>query len=441
MVLDVIAAIGTLSLLIVVMYLLISRYGLASYEGVGTALYSITLIPPMLFALISHESELISLYMYSNLIHTIGFISLLFGLVMVDIVVGNGRLALKQSRRIPHGADKLNQFSTIAILLGISLAISGYISAGFDFSDLVFANKSSYVLEKGFLGGWLDKGLVLVDVGLVIKICLSRSQIWKILFIVLMIGAHYALSMSRGGLLSVLLILLIASLYYSIPLKRLYGTILVVIVSSAALGGLATLARWDQSQSNTTLDISLVGNTFKERVADRFGAEGLADGYANIISRLEAGEHSWADGQVLSYSVISNVPAFIYSDKPMHPMRATGTLVYRDRPAPNYEDVSAFGLVGSAYYDFGLVSLCAYLWLLGVLLSICRTLFLKFDHTGFIYFTFIFMDGATNFIHGGITTVIGGLILTILFSLVIVGTWKVFNAMRLMVPKVHYAQY
>ncbi len=82
-------------------------------------------------------------------------------------------------------------------------------------------------------------------------------------------------------------------------------------------------------------------------------------------------------------------------------------------------------LVGTAYADFGLPSTVIYLLLYGMLLGLLRnlttgpvssvTLFMWYLH-------FIFIDGFTNFIHGGIVNIFG----TIALSTCVVGATFVY---------------
>lgn len=392
--------------------IIIRQSGIASFEGVGVTLYFVVLISGTFYVVVGNDYVKNMEFAFSNFIHACGLLSMLLG-ILTSRLVFPFKTKPTQDAHFERGKYFIG-ISIVMIIVGITFSISGYILADYSLFDIVFGNKSNYVVEKSSFGGWFDKGLSLFDIGVVLLILNINSKGARAFLLLLLIVMHLLLSQSRGGLLGILLMVFIGYLFFNKKnIRDLIGPIVVILISSFLLGGFAALQRQNGNE-NDELKSNFI-TLFLSRFEDRFGDGGLADGYSNIINRLYDNNYPHARGDVLVYSVISNVPSFIYNDKPMHPFRATGDLVYRDSPEKNYEDVSAFGLIAGSYYDFGFFSLMLYLYLFGIIIALSKCIFIYLDNIGFLYFIFIFMDGASNFIHGGIPNLLGGILLTSFF--------------------------
>jgi len=106
-------------------------------------------------------------------------------------------------------------------------------------------------------------------------------------------------------------------------------------------------------------------------VRGRYSADGLYRGYSQMTTYMRNGWIAPFDGQMLSYALTCWIPGFIYPDKPSHPTRNTGYMVYADHHSYK-SDASAFTLVGIAYADFGIPSVVCYLLAGGFVLGWIR---------------------------------------------------------------------
>ena len=148
---------------------IVKRQGIGSFEGIGLILYGLVLIPASLAANLFNTERIISNFTYSNLVHSLGFISLFIGLISIKFLAD--KTTELRTEEITYDIyERLNQYSSIGIVLGILFSFIGYWTSGFSLLDLIFIDKSSYLLEKGFLGGWIDKGKVLFDISVIYKI-------------------------------------------------------------------------------------------------------------------------------------------------------------------------------------------------------------------------------------------------------------------------------
>lgn len=410
------------TVLIFLSILFLRKFTFGSYEGIGVFLIFVTLISANLLSI----SGIVTLDKYdlafSTMIHCLGIASLWLGISFYRYCFENH----SPSPILQVSHPKTRTFIKYSLVIGVSLPLVGMLFSGLSIIDIVLLQSGAYITEKSFLGGWIDKSLGLMIVAAAIIMITTKSKKNYFFITLFLISASLILSLSRGGLLTVVLVFFAAiSIYRSQSKLNLRSALVfnmtVILIISIFVGGAATLQRAASANPLANTDNNLVSSFFS-RVVDRFGEEGLAVGYSNILSRAGSHEIPYFKGRIANYSITSNLPPFLYANKPMHPFRGTGTYVYSNRPPANLFDVSAFGLVASAYMDYGVYSLTCYLFLIGIFLGMIKHFFLRVDNTGILYINFIFMDGASNFIHGGITTILGGFILTIIFFILILLT-------------------
>ena len=394
-------------ILIILCSYIIRRYGLNSYEGIGVLIYILILYSPF----IVFNNMQYDMLLLSGWVHFVGIFSLALGLFTCDLFFNRG-----YPLRVLGINDSIiiDKYSNIAIFLGIFFALIGPLTAGYSVQDILMGRINDYGSNKSFLGGWVDKGLIVFDIGIVVKIMLEKRLVKLTLLFLFLCLAHYLFSFSRGGILPLVFLFICTSNHFRVNKSKLLYLIISSIVISIPLSYSAYKIRSnDQVISASPIEV------FSDRIKDRLDDEGLAIGYANLVDRLNNQSYPLAEGAVISYSILSNIPVFIYENKPDHPMRATGYLVYDSRPSDNFDDVSAFGLVGSAFFDFDYFSTIFYLYIVGIILGIIKIVSNNYDATGFFYIFFIFIDGATNFIHGGVTTILGGISISIFFIILV----------------------
>jgi len=122
----------------------------------------------------------------------------------------------------------------------------------------------------------------------------------------------------------------------------------------------------------------------------RWGDDSLYRGYCQFVNTLPDNRYLFEGSKVGVYALTSWVPRFIYRDKPDHPFRGLGFMIYSDfhsfpmeTPAPT--------LVGSMMADNGMVSLIEYLFAAALFLGWFRRAVASegaplYWHVGYIFF-------------------------------------------------------
>jgi|GEM_PF-6885105 len=426
---------------------IVFKFKITSYIGLG-AFYFLTVLMPSPFIYYKLGEAYLSYATYNNMIHVL-CMTVFFSTFLLFEKIFNNRLVSNRGEfiyRLP-AIGWLKLFSNCCMGIGAASVFSGYILAEHSLIDVIVSNIAEvYVSEKSAFGGFLDQGLVLFNIGVVFRIVLSDRFSSKILFILLLTLFHMAFSFSRGGLLPVLILFFILQKLISHSRgngeksnrARVLFFGIFIFVAAAVAGGVATIKR--AAEGAYVLDSNTVVASFISRLEDRFTDENnsLYVGYGNILYRTTFEDISLKKGDVISYSFFSNIPKFIYKDKPVHPMRGTNYFVYTDRPSVNPLDVSAFGLVGSAYYDFGLASGIFYLVLFSLFLNISVLLLRRLKYNFVFYIGLLCFDGPQNFIHAGIISVVGNVIYTVLFisvAILAVDIVRMFSSLKRLVMK------
>ncbi|HLJ40389.1 MAG TPA: hypothetical protein VKT50_02760, partial [Candidatus Acidoferrales bacterium] len=124
--------------------------------------------------------------------------------------------------------------------------------------------------------------------------------------------------------------------------------------------------------------------------ATRWGDDSLYRGYCQFVNMLPDNRYLFEGSKVGAYALTSWVPRFVYRDKPDHPFRGLGFMMYSDfhsfpmeTPAPT--------LVGSMMADNGITSLVEYLFAAGLFLGWFRRAAASggaslYWHVGYVFF-------------------------------------------------------
>ncbi|HEV2489265.1 MAG TPA: hypothetical protein VGT03_05625 [Candidatus Acidoferrales bacterium] len=124
--------------------------------------------------------------------------------------------------------------------------------------------------------------------------------------------------------------------------------------------------------------------------ATRWGDDSLYRGYCQFTNSLPDNRNLFAGSRVGMYVLTSWVPRLIYPDKPDHPFRGLGFMIYSDFHAFPSE-TPAPTLIGSVLADAGTRSLILYLFLAGLFLSALRIATTRsnhslYRHVGYLFF-------------------------------------------------------
>ncbi|MGH9730781.1 MAG: hypothetical protein ACRD4A_03710, partial [Candidatus Acidiferrales bacterium] len=124
--------------------------------------------------------------------------------------------------------------------------------------------------------------------------------------------------------------------------------------------------------------------------ATRWGDNSLYRGYCQFADTLPDNRYLFEGSKVGMYALTSWVPRFVFPNKPDHPFRGLGFMMYSDfhsfpmeTPAPT--------LVGSMMADNGIVSLVEYLFAAGLFLGWFRRGATSgraslYGHVGYVFF-------------------------------------------------------
>ena len=401
---------------IIFMVLIIRKRGILSFEGLGLTLLSVVVISDVVgltvyYFFIADNIDLdLQPRFYASIVHIVGIISFGIGLFSTDPNPAPlPRVFTKEQKRL------VNQAAYFFIVFGLGLKFTTLYVEGISSIQDYFLKMSGYIVAQRQLGGFFDQGLDIAILGSLIIAANKRKAKYQALWVLAGALLTLGLSLSKSGIIIVIitfgfLLWIFNKRMIRFWLKPVFVVPALILILASA--GIKAQFRSGPQAIDTSSDTLFFRSI--EVFKDRFSNVGLYDGYANFIWRLSE-QYSYYNGEVMHYTLTSWVPYVLYENKPQHPFRAIGDLVYNDYRV-SYEDVSAVMLVGTAFADFGLWSVVIYLLIYGMFLGFIRNL-----TTGSVssiiffmwYLHFIFIDGYTNFIHGGIVNIFGTIALAV----------------------------
>jgi hypothetical protein len=307
----------------------------------------------------------INLRIYPTIVHILGIGALLVGLSLADL-----RPRSLSRMLSPSETRSLIHIGMALVLIGTAMfgiAVSRGLATG-------FTTMEGYTAMVEQSGAFLYRGADVALLGLVLLFATLRGIPRGIAAVAVVLTPILAM-FNKGGLEKSLLWAAVAySVYQSKNFKRLFrrGTAWTIGVPAALVLVLVTIGLKSQyrlgAEVTTTSDSLLVGLA---PVRARYSSDGLYRGYSQLTTYMRNGWAPQFDGRILVYTLTAWIPGNIYPNKPDHPTRHTGFMVYSDNH--NYAgDASAFTLVGIAYADFGVASVVCYLLAGGVILGLVR---------------------------------------------------------------------
>ena len=396
---------------ILIIIFIIRWRGFISFEGLGVSMLAVVIASDYLGLIIVYffaeemTKEILLLRIYPSIVHAVGLLALGAGLFIFD------PKPVSISRQLsPKERKDVINIAGFFIILGFTMKFISLYAEGITSITSFYQNMYGYVVSQRKFGGFLDEGFTIMLLGLGLIAANQKTVKRQSLLLIIMMALTFYLSISRGGVVgTIITFFLLLWIFNRKSLKfwlnPLFIAIFVVLIILTA--GLKSQIR----AGPNVVDMSFSGmfHWGLDRFADRFSDIGLYDGYSNYINRVSMDEYRLHKGEVLKYTLTSWVPYVIYKDKPQHPFRAIGDIVYRDYRV-SIEDVSAVMLVGTAFADYGVISVILYLFFYGVLLGFLRKITTGNKVYIFLfiwYLHFVFIDGCSNFIHGGIVNIFG----------------------------------
>jgi hypothetical protein len=330
-------------------------------------------------------SNEINLRIYPTIVHIVGIGILLAGLTLVN---PNPRPV----SRVPNRDDKrtLIHIGVALVLIGATLhgiAIYRGAPTGFTTDDVAYA-----AVERQ--GAFLYRGGNIALLGLALLFACLRGISRKIVGVAVLL-TPIVVYFNKGGLeRGILFAALTCSVYQSSQFKKLLRSrvtwaigIPVTLLAVVLVIG----AKNHHRKGNEIAETSSAFLAGLDSVGARYSADGLYRGYSQMLMYMRDGWVPRFDGRILFYSMTDWLPGVIFRDKPEHPTRNTGYMIYSDHHSYS-TDASAYTLVGMAYADFGLPSVIGYLLMLGAALGLIRRVANRVGGNLYVHVGYLFMS-------------------------------------------------
>jgi len=404
-----------LFILNIIIMVTVIRWRGFSFEGLGLTLLLLIIVSDLIGLTIELVTSPVTRgamqeftdRLYPTLVHILAMIVLALGLWIADPKPRRVSRELSAVER-----SQLSTFATVLAVLGVAMKLLALYSGGVTSLSQYFSELGQYRTAQGKFGGFLDQGTQIAVLALAILANTVDRKSFRQWFLVgTMVALSFVLSFSKSDLIGTLVMFFFATgvlnpqRFKDFTRYRWRMILLTPLVMGLLLLNSGIKAQL-RGSTEGALDLSrqALSSWSAGVFVDRFGQGGLFDGFVNLVNRLEEGEAQFFNGRVAQYAVTAWIPYVIYRDKPPHPFKAVGYLMYDDRHTIETE-VSASTLVGSAFADFGLVGVVAYLLLYGLALGAIRKWTVRrgagiYGLIWYLHFTVV--DGATNMVHGGI---------------------------------------
>ncbi|HKW87926.1 MAG TPA: hypothetical protein VJN21_04135 [Candidatus Acidoferrales bacterium] len=382
------------------MVFIIRKWGIASAEGfcmayLGAAaltdslelIYHYFLSPDMLHLGYAEFAFRI----YPTALHIVGLVVLFAGLAAVNF--GPSPIARPLDKT---GITHLKR-------LGVAIAIVGaLLTSGAIYLVRALSAPSFYAAINAFrsqalpFGGFWYRGADVIVIGLGLTLPSYRNNLRRFFCtLAFMMLVSFFLRTNKGGLEEpVLWGALIVYLYDREFFRTLCRPRNVALACAIAFFGMGAklwfLPFAYHRTENAPVTLTKIVDLATSTAATRWGDDSLYRGYCQFVNSLPDNRSLFAGNKVGIYTLTSWVPRFLLPNKPDHPFRGLGFMVYSDfhtlpmeTPAPT--------LAGSAMADDGFRSLISYLFLAGIFLStlrICTTMPEQslYRHVGYVLF-------------------------------------------------------
>lgn len=390
----------TLSLLnLGLMAFIIRRWGIASAEGLCMAYLGM--------AVLTDNLELIFHYVFSPNVLPLGYRELdfriyptamhvfaLFVLIAALCVVNFQPRPVARVLDSP-GLLHLREIGiavTIVglILAGIALYLVGALSATNFYSSL-----NAFRSQALPFGGFWYRGADIAVFGMALTLpSLGQNRVRFFAVLAAMMFVSFFLRTNKGGLEEPILwagmVLLVYNRAFFKSLLNFRMVALALAIAFLGMGAKTWFLPKALQRSGEPVTISNLVQMATATAATRWGDDSLYRGYCQFVNTLPDNRYLFEGSKVGVYALTSWVPHFVYRDKPDHPFRGLGFMMYSDfhsfpmeTPAPT--------LVGSMMADNGITSLVEYLFAAGLFLGWFRRATTNgssslYWHVGYVFF-------------------------------------------------------
>jgi hypothetical protein len=359
-----------------VLILLIRKRGWASSEGLCACFLLAVVISDNLEVCLKAYfwpetlllgADEINLRIYPTIVHILGIGVLLLGLTIADPRPGTTSRTLS-----PNDKRTLTHIAVALVLIGAAMhAVAVYRVGGSPFSiHALDAYRTDLHPDYAFLVRGADIALL----GLALLFATLRGFSRGMVAVAIVLTPLLALT-NKGGLEKGLLWAAIALyIYRNREFRKLFRAYSTWVIGVPAVLVTVMLAIGIKDYYRGGAEAVLVSEALQDgldKVRGRYSEDGLYRGYSQMATYMHIGSVAHFNGRVLAYTLTAWIPGFIFTNKPDHPTRNTGFMIYSDHHSyPG--DASAFTLVGLAYADFGVTSVVCYLIVGGLVLGLIR---------------------------------------------------------------------
>src|SRR6185437_7273167 len=412
----------TLSLLnLGLMAFIIRRWGIASAEGFCMAYLGM--------AVLTDNIELIFHYVFSPSTLPLGYRELDFrihptAVHLVGLLVLIAALCAANFK--PRPVTRVLDSPGLLRLRGIGIAITivGLVLAGIALylvgalgATNFYSSLNAFRSEALPFGGFWYRGADIAVFGMALTLpSLGRNRGRFFAVLAAMMFVSFFLRTNKGGLEEPILWAGMVLLVYNRPfLKSLLNFRMVAAALAIAFLGMGAKTWFLPKVLHRAGEPATISNLVQmstATAATRWGDDSLYRGYCQFVNTLHDNRYLFEGSKVGVYALTSWVPRFVYRDKPDHPFRGLGFMMYSDfhsfpmeTPAPT--------LVGSMMADNGIISLVEYLFVAGLFLGWFRRATTSgsssiYWHVGYVFFVLFGGFSADEGILGLIYTLLLG---------------------------------
>jgi len=279
--------------------------------------------------------------------------------------------------------------------IGLGLALAGLYFVHAFSSSAFYSALNEFRSQTLPFGGFWYRGadIAVFGLALVLPTLESRRKTLFLTVVVMMLIAFF-LRTNKGGLEEPFIWgAIIMFVYNRSLLKNLlsFKTVaFAILIAFFGIGAKFWILPHASRSQGPPLTVAQVTANAIAAASLRWGDNGLYRGYCQFIHMLPNNRAQFRGAKVGVYSLVSWVPRFIYFDKPDHPFRGLGFMIYSDfHSFP--DETPAPMLIGSAMADNGFVSLVTYMALAGIFLGFFRRVATKgsssiYTHSGYMLF-------------------------------------------------------
>jgi hypothetical protein len=381
------------------MAFIIRRWGITSAEGFCMAYLGMAVLTDNIELIVHYvfsPSALplgyreLDFRIYPTAIHVFALLVLIAALCVVNFQAKPVARAL-DSAGLLHLREIGIAITIVGLILaGLALYLVGALSATNFYSSL-----NAFRSQALPFGGFWYRGADIAVFGMALTLPSFGRKTWRFFAVLAaMMFVSFFLRTNKGGLEEPILWAGMVLLTYNRAFfKSLLSFRMVAAALAIAFLGMG-VKTWflpkvlDRPGERAT--ISNLVQMATATAATRWGDNSLYRGYCQFVDTLPDNRNLFAGSKVGVYALTSWVPRFVFPNKPDHPFRGLGFMMYSDfhsfpmeTPAPT--------LVGSMMADNGIVSLVEYLFAAGLFLGWFRRAATSagaslYGHVGYVFF-------------------------------------------------------